>query len=332
MKRAIGLLVAVLVIYGLAYAVLRARWAERWDHDGQTYVLFPEGAPWTYYAFRPIAYADGALTGIRFHIGPHREAARPSVPTYEVYAVRFGTLVNFPTSELVAGADKARRTDGAFMVWVLKNADRTVLVDAGFYRDQFVKEWKPADYRKPSDALKAAGFAPESVTDIVVSHIHWDHVDGADLFPNARVWIQKAEYEHYVGADGKALDEAIAPTDAVMLARLRESGRVELVPGDAQEILPGIRVFTGGKHTFESQYAAVATRGGTVVIASDNAYLYENLEKHVPIGATLDAKSNLAAQGRMFGLASDKRLVIPGHDIAVFERFPQVAPGVARID
>jgi glyoxylase-like metal-dependent hydrolase (beta-lactamase superfamily II) len=330
--RRIGTLAIVLLAYFAAYVVLRARWAVRWDFEGRTYVLFPESAPWTYHAFRPVAYADGALTGMRFHMGPHREASRPSVPTYEVYAVRFGTLLDFPTSQLVAGADKSRRSDGAFMVWVLKNADRTVLVDAGFYRDEFVKDWKPADFRRPSEALKAAGFPPESITDIVVSHVHWDHVDGADLFPKARVWIQKAEYEHHVGTDGKALDEPIAPVDAMMLARLRESGHVELVPGDAQEILPGIRVFTGGKHTFESQYAAVATRSGTVVIASDNAYLYENLEKHVPIGATLDAKSNLAAQERMFGLASDRRLVIPGHDVAVFERFPQVAPGVARID
>jgi hypothetical protein len=90
-------------------------------------------------------------------------------------------------------------------------------------------------------------------------------------------------------------------------------------------------VYIGGKHTFQSQYAGVRTAAGTVVLASDNAYLYENLEKHLPISQTLDSASNLRAQARMFTLASSPRLIVPGHDPAVFERFPLVAPGIARI-
>ena len=97
-----------------------------------------------------------------------------------------------------------------------------------------------------------------------------------------------------------------------MLAALNAAGRVALVDGDDREILPGIRVYTGGKHTFASQFAGVATRAGTVVLASDNAYLYENLEQHLAIAQTLDAASNLAAQARMLTLAAAPRLVFPG--------------------
>jgi len=68
-----------------------------------------------------------------------------------------------------------------------------------------------------------------------------------------------------------------------------------------------------------------------VVLASDNMYLYENMEKHVPIASTLDADSNLRAQDRMKQLAAEPRLVIPGHDPAVMTRFPNPFPGVARI-
>jgi len=218
-------------------------------------------------------------------------------------------------------------------VWLLRGPDqRTVLVDAGFYRDEFVQKWQPADYRRPSDVLDSLGVPPASVTDIIITHVHWDHLDGADLFPNARVWIQRAEYEYHVGAKGEVLHDAIAPADAAMLARLRTAGRVRLVEGDAQEIIPGIRVFTGGRHTYASQYAGVNTRVGTVVIASDNLYLYENLDRHVPIAATLDASANLAAQDRMVSLAARKGLVVPGHDPAVFERFHGPRKGVARID
>ena len=82
-----------------------------------------------------------------------------------------------------------------------------------------------------------------------------------------------------------------------------------------------MRCYTGGKHTFQSQYVSVETKAGKVVLASDNMYLYENMDKHVPIAATLDADSNLRAQDRMKQMAASPRLVIPGHDPAVFERF-----------
>jgi len=117
-----------------------------------------------------------------------------------------------------------------------------------------------------------------------------------------------------------------------MLFALHAAGRVTLVDGDAQSIAPGIAVYTGGKHTYASQYAGVQTRSGTVILASDNVYLHENLERHAAIAQTLDAASNLAAQERMTSLASALRLIVPGHDPAIFDRFPTLGPGVARID
>ena len=258
-------------------------------------------------------------------------------PAYEVYAVRFATAVSYPTQYLVAGADTSRRSPLAFTVWLIRGGGRTVLLDAGFYRQKFIDRWKPTGFAKPSEALAALGVKPEDVTDIVVSHVHWDHVDGADLFPRARVWLQREEYEHYTNDTGAVLDRAIDAEDAKMLASLKAAGRVQLVPGDSTEIMPGITVFTGGKHTFASQFAAVHAspaggRTGTIVLASDNAYLYENLEKHRPITQSLDTLSNLRAQQRMMHLASEPRLVVPGHDVEVFVRFPKPGNGVARIE
>jgi glyoxylase-like metal-dependent hydrolase (beta-lactamase superfamily II) len=135
-----------------------------------------------------------------------------------------------------------------------------------------------------------------------------------------------------VKEDGTPAHAAIDSVDSAMLSDLMKAGRVTLVEGDAQEILPGITVYTGGKHTYASQYAGVRTAKGTVVVASDNCYLYENLEHHRPIAQTLDSTSNLAAQDRMQRLASDRRLIVPGHDPAVFKRFRSVAPGVAKIE
>ena len=255
-----------------------------------------------------------------------------SSPRYEVHAVRFATINGFPKRSLIAGAPATDSLNIAMMVWVVLGGGRTILVDAGFYRDKFMKQWKPADYVKPSEAIDQLGIKPEDVTDIVISHIHWDHADGADLFPRAKIWVQREEYEYYVTDSGTVKNRAIDAEVAKMFFGLKNAGRVNLVNGDAQQIFPGISVFTGGKHTFASQYVSVATRSGTVVLASDNAYLYENLERHVAINQTLDAPSNLAAQTRMGTIASSPKLIVPGHDPQVFTRFPAGARRVARID
>jgi len=255
----------------------------------------------------------------------------PPHPTYQAYAVSYGTLRGFPLRGLVLGADSTERVDIAMTVWVLRGQDRVVLVDAGFYRDEFLASWEVEDFVKPSEAVARFGVRPEDVTDIVISHMHWDHVDGADLFPNARVWVQQAEYEYY--ADSTHLPRSgVFASDVAMLREIERAGRLQLVPGDSSEIAPGIVAFTGGRHTHESQYVSARLEGGaTAVFASDNLYLYANLERRRPIAATWDTVSNLAAQDRMRRLASSERLIVPGHDLAVFSRFADAGPGAVRI-
>ena len=257
--------------------------------------------------------------------------AATRAPVWQVFAIRYATVPAFPIYELVTGADTTRKLDIAMMFWLLKGPGRRVLVDAGFYRQKFLDSWKPADYRRPSDALRGLGLSADSITDVIVSHVHWDHLDGADLFPNARVWIQREEYTYYVSDDGTPLHAAIDTVDAAMLAELSHGGRVGLIEGDSLEIFPGLTAYTGGKHTFASQYVGVRMAKGTAVVASDNCYLYENLDRRRPIAQTLDSTSNLAAQDRMNRIASARRLIVPGHDPAVFERFRTVAPGIVRI-
>ncbi len=252
-------------------------------------------------------------------------------PKYEVYAIRYAQIP-FKVSNLIEGADPARSIDIAMIVVLIKGPNgRNVLFDAGFYRPQLMNQWKPQAYIRPDSAVAKFGVRPEDISDVIISHIHWDHFDGADLFPKAKVWIQRDEIEHHVDSAGGVLNRAITAYDAKMLNDIRAAGRLAIAEGDAKEIIPGITVYTGGKHTFQSQYVTVNTAEGTVLLASDNAYLYENFDKHVPISQSVDKASNLAAQDRMLKLVSNPRLIVTGHDPAVFTRFPEVAPGVVRI-
>ncbi len=253
-------------------------------------------------------------------------------PKYEVLALRYATIPQFPVAALVKGAEESRKIDIAMMVWLVRGGGRNILVDSGFYRPQFFEHWKVQDFVRPDQAVARAGVKPEEITDVIVTHAHWDHADGADLFPKAQIWIQKDEYTYYTGAAWQQGGQhgGIDLDDLTALLRANTAGRLHLVDGD-QEILPGIRVYLGGRHTYASQYVTVTTTAGPVVLASDNLYLYENLEKHAPIAQTFDAASNLRAQEKMVELAGPTKLIVPGHDPTVMTRFPKVVDGVVRV-
>ena len=135
--------------------------------------------------------------------------------------------------------------------------------------------------------------------------MHWDHADGMDLFPNARIWIQKDELEYYAG---NAWQSRI-PTAASTRRRI-DAGEAEHPgprrPGEWRRPgnPPRHHLLHRRQPHLRLEYVGVSTGAGTVILASDNMYLYENLEKHVPIAATLDAASNLRAQDRMKQLAA----------------------------
>jgi glyoxylase-like metal-dependent hydrolase (beta-lactamase superfamily II) len=246
-------------------------------------------------------------------------------PDYSIEAIRYGTVKNFPMSALVIGAPGDERTDIAMVIWLVRGGGRNVLFDSGFHREKWFKEFPTADYLRPDEAVRLAGLQPEDLTDIVISHAHWDHMGGIDLFPKTTVWIQKEEYAYYTAdawqPGGK--HGGIDPEDVKALVQRNTEGRLRLVEGDGVEILPGIHAYTGARHTFASQYIRV-DGSPAFVLASDNCYLYRNLAEH-KASATFseaDQAANIRNQARMIELAGSADRVVPGHDPLQFEKFP----------
>jgi len=106
---------------------------------------------------------------------------------------------------------------------------------------------------------------------------------------------------------------------------------MHLVVGDNVEIFPGIRAYTGSRHTYASQYIRV-DGNPPYVLASDNAYFYLNLSNRLASATFSDAdhSANIAQQARMIELAGSPDRVVPGHDNLQFQKFPTVGR-VAKI-
>jgi glyoxylase-like metal-dependent hydrolase (beta-lactamase superfamily II) len=251
--------------------------------------------------------------------------AENSTPEYSIQAIRYAISPGFPVAGLVMGAPKDEKVDIAMVIWLIRGGSRTILFDSGFHREKWFRYFPMNDYVRPDEAVKLAGVKPEEVTDIVISHAHWDHMGGIDLFPKATVWIQKDEYRYYTGEAWQPGGNhgGIDPEDVKELLQLNTEGRLRLIAGDNVEILPGIHVYTGARHTYASAYLRVEGNPA-FVLASDNCYLYRNLSTHAA-SATFgeaDHVANIAAQARMIELAGSVDRVVPGHDPLQFQKFP----------
>lgn len=245
-------------------------------------------------------------------------------PDYTIEAIHYATSPGVDLSELVVGGPHTK-VDIAMVFWLIRGGGHTILFDSGFHRDTFLKEFPMKDYVRPDEAVRAAGVSPDEVTDIVVSHAHWDHMGGIDLFPKATIWIQKDEYRYYTMNAWQPGDNhgGIDPADVAALVKLNTEGRVHLIDGDNVEIFPGIRAYTGSRHTYASEYLRVDGQP-PYVLASDNVYFYLNLEKHLASATFNDSDhaANIAQQARMIQLAGSPERIIPGHDMLQFKKFP----------
>lgn len=268
-----------------------------------------------------------ALLGFIAHV-----SAKAASPEYSIQAIRYASAED-DVSGLVMGAPKGEKITIAMVVWLIRGGNRNILFDSGYHRDTFSKYFQATEYLRPDEAVKLAGLQPQEITDIVISHAHWDHMGGIDLFPKANVWIQKDEYRYYTmdAWQSGGHHGGIDPADVQELVKLNTAGRVHLVDGDNVEIFPGIRAYTGARHTYASQYLRVEGNP-TFVLASDNVYLYRNLAEHKASATFTEADhaANIAAQSRMIELAGSVDRIVPGHDALQFQKFPTTGR-IARI-
>jgi len=223
-----------------------------------------------------------------------------------------------------------------YFVWLVRGKDGDIVVDTGFNAAMATRRGRQLSL-PVEQGLRLMGVEAAAVKDVVITHLHYDHVGNFDLFPQATFHLQDLEMRYATGRcmTVEAMRHPYEPEDVVGMVRRVYAGRVRFHDGDG-EIAPGVTVHHVGGHTMGLQIVRVATRRGRVVLASDASHYYANMEQGRPFPIVYNVGDMVEGWRRAHALADSPAHVIPGHDPLVMQRYAAPSPAlqgvVARLD
>ncbi|OJU85500.1 MAG: hypothetical protein BGO11_00725 [Solirubrobacterales bacterium 70-9] len=251
-------------------------------------------------------------------------AAAPTA-TYEVTALRYGSL-RATREALYYRWGSYGEPDGelemAYYFWLLRNAERTVLVDTGFATAAAERRGRTV-LVDPVEALASVGVEPAEVDTVIVSHFHYDHVGNLDAYPDAELVVGQTELDFWTGPLARRAQFAphVDQPDIERIAEAVAAGRARTTRGE-EEVLPGVRSIEVGGHSPGQLLLVIdADDGGRVVLTSDAVHFYEEMDTDRPFGVIADLGAMYSAYDTIATLAGEGAAIVAGHDPAVMERF-----------
>ena len=261
-----------------------------------------------------------------------------SIPeTYEIHAVRYGTVSQRTRKDNFISTDDhdvAMPLD--YYVWAIRNENRTLVVDTGFEHSEASLRHRELQ-RLPREGLQMIGIDAAKVSNVIITHLHYDHAGTLEDFPAATFHLQEREMKFATGRHMCQAHTAYAYTadHVCQMVRAVFDRRVQFHDG-SREIAPGIEVHLIGGHTMGVQCVRVMTKRGWVVLAGDASHFYENFESGSPFPIAYSVAEVLDGYERLAELAGGSEHIIPGHDPLVSSRYPhaseQTGDVIVRLD
>jgi glyoxylase-like metal-dependent hydrolase (beta-lactamase superfamily II) len=249
-----------------------------------------------------------------------------ALPNYEVYALRYATRPARRSEHFVGGDPHDGDMPMDYFSWVVRGAGRTFIVDTGFTAEMAARRAR-THLRCPVDSLQSLGIRPEAVQDVILTHLHYDHVGNFDRFPAARFHLQERELQFATGRYMKYrfFAHSFEVDEVVGIVRLNYAGRLELHTG-VVELAPGLTLHPAPGHTAGLQVVRVHTRRGWVVLASDSMHFFENMTSDRPFTVGYHLGEMLDAFRAVESLAASPDHIVPGHDPLVMQLYRAPSP------
>ena len=264
---------------------------------------------------------------------------------YDITILEYGVQIGFSNAMVFSGYYGAgETTDVTYTFNVLQDEEgNIILVDTGYdnqkKENQMLAEGvNLTNYQSPVTVLKKIGICAEDVKHVILTHAHWDHMGGINLFPNAVFYLQKDELTSWIAAmalpkEYDILKASISCTDLEQCVGMLKEQRLVLLDGDVDNLFPGIdiRVARDG-HSFASSLVIVKTYGKKYVMVGDCAYVKANITggrgdgvsmpNGFAVGSTYHAVQTYQdilkyAEGKIEN-------ILIGHEVGTWQQYPSV--------
>lgn len=255
---------------------------------------------------------------------------------YRVYAIHYAHHERPASANFIGGDPHDRSMPLDYFVWAIVGEHRRFVVDTGFDAAMGAKRQRQV-LRSPAEGLAMLGIDADTVENVIITHMHYDHAGSHALFPRATFHLQDREMAFCTGRCmcHPAMRGAYEADDVAAMVHRVFAGRACFHDGTS-ELAPGITLHHVGGHTMGLQVVRVRTRRGWLVLASDASHLYANMDEGRPFPILYNLADMLEGFTTVKRLASAPDLVIPGHDPQVLARYPAGVPGgegiVVRLD
>ncbi|WP_449355176.1 N-acyl homoserine lactonase family protein [Virgibacillus natechei] len=222
--------------------------------------------------------------------------------------------------------------------FLIEGNGRKIIVDGGMdgidktYTDEDKTIW---DHLGPSkdihDLLKEQGLSLDDIDTVLLSHLHFDHYLNVQKFKNADFYVSKKEWFHVMDTDNLPRTpvvgfprEPLAYLAGEAYERLYLLNDIDASLGESFEIYSGISMHWVGGHSPGGMVVKVDTNQGSAIVVGDAFYLYEHIDKNIPMGYCTDYKEVL--NGYRW-LRDQNAILLPSHDYKIFEKHPSLKIG-----
>ncbi|WP_246705635.1 MBL fold metallo-hydrolase [Rhizobium sp. P40RR-XXII] len=229
---------------------------------------------------------------------------------------------------------------------LLRGNGQTILLDCGLnnasHGKEFVERFNVQNWFPPREVLAEVGCTPEEIDHVILTHAHFDHMGGLELFPKATFYIQQQELVSWVSIMAlhrrfRWLLTATDTGDMLQAVQLAREGRMRGLDGDVDNLFPGIDLRVArDTHTAASQYIVIRNDGkaqsdDVFVYTGDLLYRHDNMHGgnpndpvYVPVGLAFGSQTNLvfATHEIMKTAGFDIRRILTPHEPAMTNIYP----------
>ena len=225
-------------------------------------------------------------------------------------------MANWKIYPLMVGYVVRRGAESRIPVFYLTDGEHKVLVDTGGVKADGVAmmPYYQGPGENVEDKLASIGVSVTDIDTVIVTHLHWDHMSNCHLFPNAKFYLHKREYEYAL---------APIPTDVWAFDKVKIVSTPWTLLEQDEEVLPGLKCIHVGGHTPGSMVVIADTEKGRAAVTSDFITTYEQWESEPKKAGALYTDIIEYYRGiHKLELACD--YIIPGHndEVLTHEVYP----------